>query len=133
MNPHGNLALSLFPPLIKTVSGNNTAASIDEGLGGINPHCISLHSFLPMCRTMTGIVGDVSGATLKRGVYFGRSRSRFQRTRMSLNSNVAVNRPHISGCHSPAFADSQGAYQSTPCTTLRDPPRLLLCYQRSCP
>ena len=50
--------------------------------------------------TMTGIVGEVcSGAMLKRGVYFGRSRSRFQRTRMSLNSNVAVKRPHISGCY----------------------------------
>src|SRR5262245_11272319 len=34
MNPHGNLALSLFPPLIKTVSGDNTAASIDERLEG---------------------------------------------------------------------------------------------------
>src|SRR4030095_16001645 len=43
---------------------------------------------------MTGMFGEVSGATLKRGVYFGRSRSRFQRTRMSLNSNVAVKRPH---------------------------------------
>jgi hypothetical protein len=32
---------------------------------------------------------------LKRGVYFGRSRSRFQRTRRSLNSNVAVMRPHM--------------------------------------
>src|SRR5262245_7339256 len=32
---------------------------------GINPQCISLHSFLPMWRTMTGIVGEVwSGATL---------------------------------------------------------------------
>ena len=41
------------------------------------------------------MLGEVSGATLKRGVYVGRSRSRFQRTRMSLNSNVAVNRPHI--------------------------------------
>src|SRR5512144_2244367 len=62
---------------------------------GINPHCISLHSLLPLCRTTTGMLGDVSGATLKRGVYFGRSRPRFQRTWMSLNSNVAVKRPHI--------------------------------------
>src|SRR5262249_9318395 len=29
---------------------------------------------------MTEMVGEVSGAMLKRGVYFGRSRSRFQRT-----------------------------------------------------
>jgi hypothetical protein len=43
-----------------------------------------------------GNVREVSGAAmLKRGVYFGRSRSRFQRTWMSLNSNVAVKRPHI--------------------------------------
>ena len=63
---------------------------------GINPQCMSLHSLPPLCRTMTGIVGEVcSGAMLKRGVYFGRSWSRFQRTRMSLNSNVAVKRPHI--------------------------------------
>jgi hypothetical protein len=40
-------------------------------------------------------IGEVSGATLKRGVYFGRSPSRFQRSRMSLNWNVAVKRPHI--------------------------------------
>ena len=32
------------------------------------------------------------GAMLKRGVYFGGSWSKFQRTRMSLNSNVAVMR-----------------------------------------
>src|SRR5262245_14405617 len=62
---------------------------------GTSSHCMSLHSFLPMCRTMTGILGEVSGAMLKRSVYFGTSRSRFQRTRMSLNSNVAVKRPHI--------------------------------------
>src|SRR5262245_23545624 len=63
---------------------------------GINPQCMSLHSLAPLCRTITGIVGDVcSGATLKRGVYFGKSRSMFQRTRMSVNSNVAVNRPYI--------------------------------------
>src|SRR5262245_9709080 len=62
---------------------------------GINPHCMSLHSLPPRCRTMTGILGEVSGAMLKRSVYFGTSRSRFQRTRMSLNSNVAVKRPHI--------------------------------------
>src|SRR5262249_29249470 len=43
------------------------------------------------------MLGEVSGATLKRGMYFGRSWSRFQRSRMSLNSNVAVKRPHISG------------------------------------
>jgi hypothetical protein len=41
------------------------------------------------------MLGEVSGATLYRGVHFGRSRSRFQRTRMSLNSNVAVMRPHM--------------------------------------
>src|SRR5262245_53639954 len=57
---------------------------------GINPQCMSLHSLPPACRTMTGIVGEVySGAMLKRGVYLGRSRSRFQRTRMSLNSKAA--------------------------------------------
>src|SRR5262249_48388017 len=75
---------------------------------GIKPQYMSLHSFLPMCRTMTGIVGEIcSGAMLKRGVYFGRSRSRFQRTLMSLNSKVAVKRPHIRRCHSAAFADGQ--------------------------
>src|SRR5215475_16027963 len=58
---------------------------------GINPHCMSLHSLAPWLRTITGMLAEVSGATLKRGVYFGRSRSRFHRTRMSLNSNVAVN------------------------------------------
>src|SRR5262245_10426098 len=63
---------------------------------GINPQCMSLHSLAPLCRIMTGIVGETcSGATLKRGVYFGRSRSKFQRTCMSLNSNVAVKLPHI--------------------------------------
>jgi hypothetical protein len=57
---------------------------------GIKPQYMSLHSLAPLRRTITGIVGEVcSGATLKRGVYFGRSRSKFQRTRMSLNSNVA--------------------------------------------
>jgi hypothetical protein len=40
------------------------------------------------------MLGEVSGAMLKRGVYFDRSRSRFQRTRMSLNSTVAGKRPH---------------------------------------
>src|SRR5262245_43977747 len=34
MNPHGHLALSVLLPFIETVSGNNTAASIDEGLKG---------------------------------------------------------------------------------------------------
>jgi hypothetical protein len=43
-------------------------------------------------------------------VYFGRSRSRFQRTRMSLNSNVAVNRPHMSGKSSAGLADGQGRF-----------------------
>src|SRR5262249_5871566 len=63
---------------------------------GINPQCITLHSLPTLCRTITGIVGDIcSGAMLKRGLYFGRSRSRFKRTRMSLNSNVDVMRPHI--------------------------------------
>src|SRR5262249_3739129 len=62
---------------------------------GINPQCMSLHSLPPRCRIMTGMLGEVSGATLKRGVYVGRSRSRFQRTCMSLNSNLAVNRPHM--------------------------------------
>src|SRR5262245_23329787 len=62
---------------------------------GIKPQCMSLHSLPPLCRTMTGIVGETtSGSMLKRGVYFGRSRSKFQRTRMSLNSEVAVMRPH---------------------------------------
>src|SRR5262249_25518895 len=34
MNPHRGLAPSFFPPLIEAVSGNNTAASIDERLEG---------------------------------------------------------------------------------------------------
>src|SRR5262249_22184224 len=34
MNPHRYLAPSFFPPLIEAVSGNNTAASIDERLEG---------------------------------------------------------------------------------------------------
>src|SRR5678816_3165881 len=75
---------------------------------GINPQCISLHSLLPLWRTITGIVGEVcSGAMLKRGVYFGSSRSRFQRTRMSLNSNVDVNRPHIMAKSSVVFVERQ--------------------------
>src|SRR5215471_19564750 len=53
------------------------------------------------------MLGEVSGATLKRGVYFGRSRSRFQRTRMSLNSNVVVKRPHMSGKSSVEFVEYQ--------------------------
>src|SRR5262249_36458304 len=57
-------------------------------------HCMSLHSLPPLWRIITGMLGEVSGATLKRGVYLGRSRSRFQRTLISLNSNVAVKRPH---------------------------------------
>src|SRR5512132_190898 len=57
---------------------------------------------------MTGMLGEVSGATLKRGVYFGRSRSRFQRTRMSLNSNVAVKRPHMLAKSSVVFMVGQG-------------------------
>ena len=63
-----------------------------------------------------GMLGEVSGATLKRGVYFGRSRSKFQRSRMSLNSNVAVNRPHISGSYSAAVADGQDGCLSSPGT-----------------
>src|SRR5262245_38329097 len=74
---------------------------------GINPHCMSLHSLPPPCWIMTGIVGEVSGAMLKRGVYFGRSRSRFQHTRMSLNSNVAVNRPHMSRKSSLVLVEGQ--------------------------
>src|SRR5215510_1564699 len=34
MDPHWDFALPLFPPLIETVSGNNTAASIEERLEG---------------------------------------------------------------------------------------------------
>src|SRR5215813_12999523 len=34
MNPHRDLALPFFAPLIETVSWNNTAASIDERLEG---------------------------------------------------------------------------------------------------
>jgi hypothetical protein len=41
-------------------------------------------------------------------VYSGRSRSRFQRTRMSLNAKVAVMRPHISKESSFALVDGQG-------------------------
>jgi hypothetical protein len=39
---------------------------------GIKPQCMSLHSLPPLCRTMTGMLGEVSGAMLKRGVYLGR-------------------------------------------------------------
>jgi hypothetical protein len=107
-------------PIPITVCGNNATAAIYEQLEGrfssvkvsalalivrlpilgsaaqcgIKPHCMSLHSLPPFWRTIAGTLG-VSGATLKRGVYSGRSWSRFQRTRTSLNSNVAVNRPHI--------------------------------------
>src|SRR5437867_1934427 len=57
---------------------------------------------------MTGMLGEVSGAMLKRGVYFGRSRSRFQRTRISLNSKVVVKRPHmIEGTYSAALVEVQ--------------------------
>jgi hypothetical protein len=42
---------------------------------GIKPQCMSLQ-WLPLSsRKMTGMFGEVSGATLKRGVYLGRSRS----------------------------------------------------------
>jgi hypothetical protein len=76
---------------------------------GINPQCMSLHSFPPLWWTMTGMLGEVSGAMLKRGVYSGRSRSRFQRTRMSLNSNVAVKRPHMmTAARAPGWWDRQG-------------------------
>jgi hypothetical protein len=34
MDPHRDLALPFFAPLIETVSGNNTAAAIDEMLEG---------------------------------------------------------------------------------------------------
>jgi hypothetical protein len=34
MNPHRDLALPFFAPLIETVSGNDATASIDEGLEG---------------------------------------------------------------------------------------------------
>jgi hypothetical protein len=82
MNPHRNLAPSLFAPLIETVSGNNATAAIYEKLEG---------------------------------------RSRFQRTLMSLNSNVAVKRPHISGKSSVVFVEGQGRlsiqdlHNSRPC------------------
>ena len=56
--------------------------------------------------------GSLSGAMLKRGVYFGRSRSRFQRTRMSLNSNVAVKRPHMSGKSSVVFVERQDRFNA---------------------
>jgi len=76
---------------------------------GINPQCMSLHSLPPLWWTMTGMFGEVSGVTLKRGVYFGRPRSRFQRTRISLNSNVAVKRPHmIEGTYSVELVEVQG-------------------------
>src|SRR4030095_8710202 len=82
MNPHRNLAPSLFAPLIETVSGNNATAAIYEKLEG---------------------------------------RSRFQRTLVSLNSNVAVKRPHISGKSSVVFVEGQGRlsiqdlHNSRPC------------------
>jgi hypothetical protein len=86
---------------------------------GINPQCMSLHSLPSLCRTMTGIVGEIcSGAMLKRGVYFGRSRSRFQRTRMSPNSNVAVNRPHIYEflcCVFEGRLSTHALHKSSPC------------------
>jgi len=57
-----------------------------EAQCGLIPQCISAHSLPPLYRTMTGIVGVVcSWVMLKRGAYFGRWRSRFQRTRMPLN------------------------------------------------
>jgi hypothetical protein len=34
MNPHWDFALSLFAPLIETISGNNATASVNEGLEG---------------------------------------------------------------------------------------------------
>jgi hypothetical protein len=34
MNPHRDLAFSLFAPLIETVSGNDATASIEERLEG---------------------------------------------------------------------------------------------------
>jgi len=73
MNPHWHLALSLFAPLIETVSGNDAMVSIEESLKeggsvsvsarvfiirlpiegsaaqfGINPQCMSLHSLPPL-------------------------------------------------------------------------------------
>src|SRR5262249_22184226 len=84
---------------------------------GIKPQCMSLHSLAPLRRTITGIVGEVSGATLKRGVYLGRSRSRFQRTRISLNSNVAVKRPHMSEKSSVVFVARQGQFVNQGDTT----------------
>src|SRR5262245_42596674 len=63
---------------------------------GIKPQCMSLHSLPPLCRTITGIVGEVSGALLKLGVYFGRSRSRFQRnpdvTKLECSGDAATHR-----------------------------------------
>jgi hypothetical protein len=80
---------------------------------GINPQCMSLDSLPALWWTMTGMVGEVcSGAMLKRGVYFGRSRSRFQRTLMSLNSNVAVMRPHMSGKSSVVFVERQDCFNA---------------------
>jgi hypothetical protein len=144
MNPHRDLTLSFFAPLIETVSGiiqrPRLTKALNEG-SSVNVSARALIIRLPMersaaqwginrqvhepalvtalvpDRTMTGMFGEVSGAMLKRGVYFGRSPSRLQRTRMSLNSNVAVNRPHISGKFNVVLREGQ---QLTNCRSRYD-------------
>src|SRR5882724_13421884 len=79
---------------------------------GINPQCISLHSLPPLWRTMTGMLGEVSGATLNRGVYFGRSRVKVP-ANPYVTELVAVNRPHMS----PVIAGLAAVHQAPPLST----------------
>jgi hypothetical protein len=74
-----------------------------------------------------GNVGRSLRGYVKARRDFGRSRSRFQRTRVSLNSKVAVKRPHISGSYSAAPDNGQGGCQSNVCTTQA----VLLCHCQS--
>jgi hypothetical protein len=75
--------------------------------------------FLPAHLACIVIVEGNVGGSLRGDVKagrFGRSRSRFQGTRISLNSNVAVKRPHISPKSSVnVFASIYSLHSCSPC------------------
>jgi hypothetical protein len=122
MYPHRDLAPSFFAPLIKSVSGNNTAASIYQQLEGRQLHqrfrtgvnhpiadgrvCGPMRNQSPLHKPalVNALVpdndgnrrGNLLGGNVKAGRVLWQIAVQVPaNARMSLNSNVAVNRPHI--------------------------------------
>src|SRR5262249_24721304 len=120
MDPHGHLVPSLLAPLIETVSGDNTAASIHERLEGRQlcerfgagvDHSVADRRVCGPMRNQSPVHepalvtahvadnhgnrrGNLLGGNIKARCVARQIAVKIPADRMSLNSNVAVNRPH---------------------------------------